>query len=52
VIAYSAADEGWYEAIVTATEGDMLTVRFRDYPKEPKLVQHRTAVALLKSGTP
>jgi hypothetical protein len=52
VIAYSAADEGWWEAIVIAREGDMLTMRFRDYPKDPKLVQHRTAVALLKPGTP
>jgi hypothetical protein len=52
VIAYSAADEGWWEAIVIAREGDMLTMRFRDYPKDPKFVQHRTAVALLKSGTP
>lgn len=52
VIAYSAADEGWWEAIVTAREGDMLTMRFRDYLKEPKFVQHRTAVALLKPGTP
>ena len=48
VIAYSAVDEGWWEAIVTAREGDMLTLRFRDYLKEPKIVQHRTAVALLK----
>jgi hypothetical protein len=48
VIAYSAVDEGWWEAIVTAREGDMLTMRFRDYLKEPKIVQHRTAVALLK----
>jgi hypothetical protein len=48
VIAYCPADTGWWEAIVTATEGDMLTMRFRDYLKEPKTVQHRTAVALLK----
>ena len=48
MIAYSAVDEGWWEAIVTAREGDMLTMRFRDYLKEPKIVQHRTAVALLK----
>jgi hypothetical protein len=48
VIAYGAADEGWWEAIVIAREGDMLTLRFRDYPKDPKFVQHRTAVALLK----
>jgi hypothetical protein len=48
VIAYGAEDEGWWEAVVIATEGDMLTLRFRDYPKDPRFVAHRTAVALLK----
>jgi hypothetical protein len=47
-----AADDGWWPAIVTAKEGDILTMRWRDYPGYPKLVQHRTAVALLKPGTP
>jgi hypothetical protein len=52
VIAQANAEEGWWEAIVIAREGDMVTMRWRDYPGYPKLVQHRTAVALLKPGTP
>jgi hypothetical protein len=52
VIARDDADAGWWEAIVTDRAGDMLTMRWRDYPGHPKFVQHRTAVALLKHGTP
>jgi hypothetical protein len=51
VIAQASFEERWWEAIVIAREGDMLTMRWRDYPGYPKLVQHRTAVALLKPGT-
>jgi hypothetical protein len=44
-----AADiPAWFEAIVTATDGDMITLRFRDYPNQASVVRHRTAVALLK----
>ena len=43
-----ASDEyGWWEAIVLARTGDMLTLRFRDYPKLPKFARHRAAVALM-----
>jgi hypothetical protein len=52
VIARDDADAGWWEAIVTDRAGDTLTMRWRDYPGHPKFVQHRTAVALLKHGTP
>ena len=33
VIAHSSIEEGWWEAIVTARDGDVLTLRFRDYSK-------------------
>jgi hypothetical protein len=52
VIAQEDAANGWWEAIVTDRAGDMLTMRWRDYPGHPKFVQHRTAVALLKPGAP
>lgn len=52
VIAQEDAYSGWWAAVVIAREGDMLTMRWRDYPGYPKIVQHRTAVALLKPGTP
>jgi hypothetical protein len=52
VIAQTNAEEGWWEAVVTDRAGDSLTMRWRDFPGYPKFVQHRTAVALQKPGTP
>jgi hypothetical protein len=52
VIASGGPTDGWWEAIVIGLEGDMLTLRWRDYPRYPKFVQHRSAVALLKPGAP
>jgi hypothetical protein len=52
VIASGGATDGWWEAIVIGLEGDMLTMRWRDFPKYPKFAQHRSAVALLKPGAP
>ena len=48
VIARDELAAGWWEAIVTAKDGDMLTLRFRDYPKQAPVVLHRAALALLK----
>ena len=48
VIAQENMIEGWWEALVIATDNDMLTLRWRDYPKVPPITRHRTAVALLK----
>ena len=47
VIAQEALDYGWWEAIVIARNGDMFTLRFRDYPKLPKFVRHRNAIGLM-----
>jgi hypothetical protein len=49
VIAHEGAKEGWWEAIVLARDGDMLTLRWRDY-QQPHVVRHAGAVALLKPG--
>jgi hypothetical protein len=38
---------GWWEAIVLERNGDVLTLKYRDYPKYPKLRRHRSAVALI-----
>jgi hypothetical protein len=48
VIAQENLIEGWWEAIVIATDNDMLTLRWRDYPKVAPITRHRTAVALMK----
>ena len=33
VVAQDTLEEGWYEAIIIETDGDLLTLRWRDYPK-------------------
>jgi hypothetical protein len=48
VIARDELAAGWWEAIVVAREGDMLTVKWRDYPKQAPAVLHRAALALLR----
>src|SRR5205085_7114001 len=47
VIAHESADEGWYEAVVVERHGDMLTLRWRDYPRQRGVTRHRLSVALL-----
>jgi hypothetical protein len=42
-----AEGEGWWEAIVVEKAGDMLTLKWRDEPRQPKFVRHRLTVALL-----
>jgi hypothetical protein len=47
VVAHQSPDDGWYEAIVMEAAGDMLTLRWRDYPKEKRIVRHRLRLGLL-----
>ena len=48
VIAHEGAVDGWWEAIVLARDGDMLTLKWRDYPQQANVVRHAGSVALLK----
>jgi hypothetical protein len=47
VIARETLEVGWWEAIVIERTGDLVTVRYRDYPQYPPMVRHRSAVALI-----
>jgi hypothetical protein len=47
VIAQEGVKDGWWEAIVLARDGEMLTLKWRDY-QQPNVVRHASAVALLK----
>ena len=47
VIAHDSAIRGWWEAIVLARDGDMLTLKWRDYPHEANVLRHASTVALL-----
>jgi hypothetical protein len=51
VIAQESLDYGWWEAIVLNRKDDMLTLRFRDYPRLPKFFRHRSAVALMSPAS-
>ena len=44
----AAEGQPWYVAIVVARDGDMLTLKWRDFPQEPNVVRHAGALALLK----
>ena len=50
VVAQQTPDDGWYEAIVIEANGDMLTLRWRDYPREGRIVRHRHRLGLLYPG--
>jgi hypothetical protein len=39
--------EGWWEGIVIARDNEILTVRYRDFPKLPKFERHISTVALI-----
>ena len=47
VIAQDEPTEGWYEAVVVETNSDMLTLRWRDYPRERRFSRHKFSVALM-----
>ena len=47
VIALDEPGEGWYETIVVERNGNMLTLRWRDYPRERRITRHRSSVGLL-----
>jgi hypothetical protein len=51
VVAHESLEDGWYEAVVIEVNGDMLTLRWRDYPRVRKLVRHRLRLGLLYPGT-
>ena len=50
VVAHEGPKEPWFVAVVVAREGDMLTLKWRDYPYEANVLRHVGSVALLKPG--
>jgi hypothetical protein len=49
LIEESAAD-GWWPSTVLERDGEILTLRFRDYPRQPKFQRHISQVALINPG--
>jgi hypothetical protein len=52
VIAKETLECGWWEAIVVERNGDLVTLRYRDYPQYLTMVRHRSAVALINAPAP
>lgn len=48
VIAPISPEEGWWCSIVTEREEDLLTLRYRDYPKKPTFVRHISTIARVR----
>jgi hypothetical protein len=42
--------DGWYEAIVVEANGDMFSLRWRDWPRARRVGRHRLRLALLYPG--
>lgn len=51
VLVQETLADGWWEAETLERDGDIVTVRYRDYPKYPVMKRHVSAVALLNPGT-
>jgi hypothetical protein len=47
VLADEGPGEGWWEAIVISRDNEILTLRYRDYPKAPKFERHISTIGLI-----
>jgi hypothetical protein len=52
VLAFDPSFDAWFEAFVIAENGDMLTLRWRDYPHEGTVQRRPTQLALLPPEKP
>lgn len=50
VLIHESAEDGWWEAVVTMRDEEVLTLKFRDYPRLPTVVRHISTVALVNPG--
>jgi hypothetical protein len=50
VIVKESLEMGWWEAVVVERTGDLVTVKYRDYPQYPAMVRHRSVVALISAA--
>jgi hypothetical protein len=51
VLVQESLADGWWEALVLGRENDILTLRFRDYPKVPTFELHVSNIAMINPGS-
>jgi hypothetical protein len=51
VLVQESPPEGWWEALVVAREKEILTLRYRDFPKVPKFQRHISTIAMINPGS-
>jgi hypothetical protein len=50
VLVHESPTDGWWESTVLVREDEILTLRFRDYPRQPTFQRHISQVALINPG--
>jgi hypothetical protein len=50
VLVLESPADGWWEATVQEREEEILTLKFRDFPRQPKFQRHISQVALINPG--
>ena len=50
VLAPFAPTEGWWEAVIIKVKGDLLTLKWRDYPDDPVFTRRRNQLVPLPAG--
>lgn len=50
VLIHEGPNDGWWEAVVEDRDGEILKLRYRDYPKLPTFSRHINTVALVNPG--
>jgi hypothetical protein len=51
ILAQESLEEGWWEVVVVAREGDALTLKYRDYPRTSAFKRHISTVALMSPAS-
>ena len=50
VLAHEGPEEGWWESIVIGVNGESLSLKWRDWPRDPVFVRRRSDLALLPAS--
>lgn len=51
VLVHQNRDDGWWEGYVLKRQGNMVTLRWRDFPQQPTLIRHVSCLALMDPNT-